>query len=56
MMATCIVQPLDLVKTRMQISGESGKPQRNAIQAITKVFQEEGLFKMYQGFGFVGLG
>lgn len=49
MLATCIVQPLDLVKTRMQISGESGKAQRSTIQTVLKVFREEGLIKMYRG-------
>jgi solute carrier family 25 oxoglutarate transporter 11 len=33
----------------MQISGESGTAQKSAIEAITKVFKEEGIVRMYQG-------
>eukprot|EP01129_Flabellula_baltica_P006097 TRINITY_DN2252_c0_g1_i2.p1 TRINITY_DN2252_c0_g1~~TRINITY_DN2252_c0_g1_i2.p1 ORF type:complete len:294 (+),score=60.41 TRINITY_DN2252_c0_g1_i2:45-926(+) len=49
MMATCIVQPLDLVKTRMQISGESGKVKQGAVESILKIVKEEGVRKMYKG-------
>lgn len=44
--ATCVVQPLDLVKTRMQI----GKEYTGTIDAITKIVRAEGL-GVYKGLG-----
>lgn len=42
--ATCCVQPLDLVKTRMQI----GKEYTGTLDAITKIVRKEG-FGVYKG-------
>lgn len=49
--ATCVVQPLDLVKTRMQISGMGGaaKEYNNTFDAIGKIIRREGLLAMYKG-------
>ncbi|XP_030566944.1 mitochondrial 2-oxoglutarate/malate carrier protein-like [Drosophila novamexicana] len=50
MMGSCIVQPLDLVKTRMQISGASGKKEfSSSFDCIAKVFKSEGLLAFYNG-------
>ncbi|XP_014093298.2 mitochondrial 2-oxoglutarate/malate carrier protein [Bactrocera oleae] len=51
--ATCIVQPLDLVKTRMQISGAGGgkKEYRSSWHCIQTVIKQEGPFGLYQGIG-----
>ncbi|KAM3177036.1 hypothetical protein ACTXT7_005293 [Hymenolepis weldensis] len=51
MMATCVVQPLDLVKTRMQISGEGGaaKAYNNTFHALSSIVRQEGALKLYTG-------
>lgn len=49
--ATCVVQPLDLVKTRMQISGMGGaaKEYNNTFDAIGKIIKREGTLALYKG-------
>jgi len=49
--ATCFVQPLDLVKTRMQLSGEGGtaKLYRNSFHALTSILKNEGVSGIYTG-------
>lgn len=49
--ATCVVQPLDLVKTRMQISGVGGaaKEHKNTLDALTKILRNEGFIGIYSG-------
>lgn len=51
--ATCIVQPLDLVKTRMQISGVGGakKEYKNTFDVLTKIIKSEGVRGIYKGLG-----
>lgn len=51
MSATCVVQPVDLIKTRMQLSGEGGKaPQyKSSFQAFSAIAKEEGVRAMYKG-------
>lgn len=50
MMATCVVQPIDLVKTRMQLSGEMGaKAQRGLFSTVSTVIRNEGFFNLYNG-------
>jgi solute carrier family 25 oxoglutarate transporter 11 len=51
MIATCIVQPLDLVKTRMQLSGEGGsaKAHKTSFHALTNIARTEGLSALYKG-------
>ncbi|KAH8267929.1 hypothetical protein KR026_011171, partial [Drosophila bipectinata] len=51
--ATLVVQPLDLVKTRMQISGAgSGKKEfRNSFHCIQTIIGKEGPLALYQGIG-----
>ncbi|CAI9741244.1 Hypothetical predicted protein [Octopus vulgaris] len=49
--ATCFVQPLDLVKNRMQLSGEGGKARehKTSFHAIRSILKNEGLTGMYTG-------
>jgi len=51
MAATLFVQPLDLVKNRMQMSGEGGaaKAHKSTFQAITNIVRQEGIVGMYNG-------
>ncbi|XP_023224535.1 mitochondrial 2-oxoglutarate/malate carrier protein-like [Centruroides sculpturatus] len=49
--ATIFVQPLDLIKNRMQLSGEGGKARehKTSLHAIRSIIKSEGLFGMYAG-------
>lgn len=49
--ATCVVQPLDLVKNRMQLSGEGGKAReyKTSFHAIHGIVKKEGVVAMYTG-------
>ncbi|KAK6015447.1 hypothetical protein OSTOST_19130 [Ostertagia ostertagi] len=48
--ATLFVQPLDLVKNRMQLSGRSGKREyRSSIHALTSIVRNEGVLAVYNG-------
>ncbi|KAJ1365674.1 Mitochondrial 2-oxoglutarate/malate carrier protein [Parelaphostrongylus tenuis] len=48
--ATLFVQPLDLVKNRMQLSGTSGKREyRSSIHALTSIIRNEGVLAVYNG-------
>lgn len=51
MSATLFVQPLDLVKNRMQLSGEGGKAKlyKNSFHAITTIIKNEGIRGIYAG-------
>ncbi|GMS93156.1 hypothetical protein PENTCL1PPCAC_15331, partial [Pristionchus entomophagus] len=50
MAATLFVQPLDLVKNRMQLSGTTGKREyRSAIHALTSIVKNEGVRTVYTG-------
>ncbi|KAK8762169.1 hypothetical protein V5799_026560 [Amblyomma americanum] len=51
MAATLFVQPLDLIKNRMQLSGEGGKSKehKTSLHAIRSVIQKEGIRGMYAG-------
>lgn len=51
--ATVFVQPLDLVKTRMQITGVGGakKEYNNTFDAFTKILRKEGVTGIYKGLG-----
>lgn len=45
MAATCFVQPLDLIKNRMQLSGTK----TSTISVVSNILKNEGLFAMYSG-------
>lgn len=49
--ATCVVQPLDLVKNRMQLSGAGGKSKeyKTSLHLIRGVIKNEGFFALYAG-------
>jgi len=51
MAATCIVQPIDLIKTRMQLSGERGaaRAYNNSFVAIQHIARAEGVLALYTG-------
>lgn len=51
MAATCFVQPLDLVKNRMQLSGEGGKAKKHktSFHVIQSVIRNEGVTALYTG-------
>lgn len=50
--ATMFVQPLDLVKNRMQLSGEGGSARayKNSFDAITSIIRNEGVTGIYTGY------
>lgn len=49
--ATCVVQPLDLVKNRMQLMGAAatGAKKVTSVQVIGQVIRSEGFFSLYNG-------
>ncbi|KAK6731113.1 hypothetical protein RB195_007528 [Necator americanus] len=48
--ATLFVQPLDLVKNRMQLSGLSGKKEyRSSIHCLSTIIRNEGVLAVYNG-------
>jgi solute carrier family 25 oxoglutarate transporter 11 len=51
MLATCVVQPLDLVKTRMQLSGVGGgaKTHKTSFHAMASIARTEGPSSLYKG-------
>lgn len=51
MAATCFVQPLDLVKNRMQLSGVGGKPKeyKTTYHAFRGIIAKEGVLALYNG-------
>ncbi|KAJ8320038.1 hypothetical protein KUTeg_001628 [Tegillarca granosa] len=51
MAATLFVQPLDLVKNRMQLSGEGGKSRdhKTSLHALRSIFKNEGFRGIYTG-------
>jgi len=49
MLATCVVQPLDLVKTRMQVSKGAGGAKPSTLSVISGVIKNEGITTLYTG-------
>jgi solute carrier family 25 oxoglutarate transporter 11 len=49
MAATCFVQPLDLIKNRMQLAGAGGKERVTSLQVIKSVIKNEGFSGLYVG-------
>lgn len=56
--ATVFVQPLDLVKNRMQLSGEGAKTReyKTSFHALTSILKAEGLRGIYTGYCGLKLG
>lgn len=49
--ATICVQPIDLIKTRMQLAGEGGGVKyRSSLHAAMDILKTDGLFRMYNGY------
>lgn len=49
MAATCFVQPLDLIKNRMQLSVDGGKAKKTSFHVFKSVVQNEGITGLYAG-------
>ena len=49
MLATCVTQPLDLIKTRMQVSKLRGAASPSTLSVIGGVIRNEGFSKLYSG-------
>ena len=51
MAATLFVQPMDMVKNRMQMSGEGGgiREHKTSFHALAKIFRNEGFRGIYTG-------
>jgi len=49
MAATCFVQPLDLVKTRMQVMKTTSGPKPSSFSVLLGVARNEGITKLYNG-------
>ena len=49
MLATCVTQPLDLIKTRMQVSKVTGGARPSTFSVIAGVIRNEGFTKLYSG-------
>ena len=47
--STCVVQPVDLVKTRMQLTAGAGAKE-SAFSIAAKVLRSEGIIAMYNGY------
>lgn len=47
MMGICVVQPADLVKTRMQLSGPGGKS--SLFGVVGNILRNEGISGFYRG-------
>lgn len=58
MAATVFVQPLDLVKNRMQLSGEGAKTKeyKTSFHAVGTILRKEGVRGIYTGYGGRGRG
>jgi len=49
MSATCCVQPIDMVKVRLQLTGEGGAASSNPIKMGASIIREEGVASLYKG-------
>ena len=49
MLATCVTQPLDLIKTRMQVSKPTVGARPSTLSVIGGVIRNEGFIKLYSG-------
>jgi len=47
--ATCFVQPLDLVKTRMQVMKSTGGQKASTVSVISGIVKNEGIATLYNG-------
>ncbi|KAK7575942.1 hypothetical protein V9T40_012228 [Parthenolecanium corni] len=47
--ATCVVQPLDLIKNRMQLTGVGNKSHKTSFHLVRSVIKNEGILGLYTG-------
>lgn len=47
--ATCFVQPLDLIKNRMQLIGADGGKKVSSFGVVQQIIKSEGVFALYNG-------
>lgn len=47
--ATCVIQPIDMVKVRIQIAGESATASKNPIAIASSIIKNEGFGSLYKG-------
>lgn len=47
--ATCVVQPLDLIKNRMQLTGIGDKSHKTSFHLVRSVIKNEGILGLYTG-------
>jgi solute carrier family 25 oxoglutarate transporter 11 len=48
-LATCVIQPIDMVKVRIQIAGESATASKNPIAIASSIIKNEGFGSLYKG-------
>jgi hypothetical protein len=49
-MSTCIVQPIDLIKTRMQVASSTGVKFKSSIDCAQQILKNEGFSGFYKGY------
>lgn len=55
MTATLFVHPMDIVKNRMQMSGEGGgaREHKTSLHALRSIFLKEGFTGIYAGYSII---
>jgi solute carrier family 25 oxoglutarate transporter 11 len=48
-LATCAIQPVDMIKVRIQIAGESANAVKNPIAIATSIIRNDGFAALYKG-------
>ena len=48
-LATCVIQPIDMVKVRIQIAGESANAVKNPFAIASSIIRNEGFSSLYKG-------
>jgi len=49
MVATCCIQPIDMVKVRIQLAGETAGADINPFSVAKTIFKNEGFLGFYRG-------
>lgn len=48
MLSTCVMQPIDMIKVRVQVAGDAGK-NANPFSILAQFLKTEGALKLYKG-------